>query len=759
MSTFPEQLRDLKFRFVRIKKGEKRPIDDGWTFDNNFQFDSQTLKEWMDNGQNYGVVGGFGNLLIIDADTPEISDACFEKLPTTFTVQSGSGRGHHFYFVCNDLEGSIRLKDKENKNIGDIQIKGKQVVGPTSIHPSGGKYEVVRNFPIAEVQSEQLRFAFSEWLVKSKPVTFNAQLQKHGINENEIPLENMIDFSKMKEHGRGELCGDHPIHGSTTGMNFWANPEKGLWHCFRHDTGGNFFSWIAVKHGIIKCEEALPGALKGTKFTEVLTIAKNEYGLKIKALEADLILDDKQLKEEVTFELLKREPKMASELLVVRILNDLKIYTLRSDERPEMWVYEDGIYVPNGKTRIYEFVSSVVGKAFTTPFANLIVDKIKVRTYISPEDFFGRELINEIAVENGVLNIFTRELSDFTPDKFFFSKIPVHFDVSARCPAIHEHFRAILKTETDVPILEELFGFLLLKEYQFEKAFMFIGNGRNGKGKTLELMKRFLGPENVSSIPIQQFESDNYAAGELHKKLANLAGDIGRTALKTTGMFKTLTGRDFISAGRKYLTRLNFTNYAKLIFAANELPLSYDLSVAFFERWILLEFPFTFVSQEVFSNATEEESRMLKLIDTSIIDKISKPDQLSGLLNVALDGLSRLLDNKGFSYSKSRQEVEKMWLRKSSSLLGFIQDFVEEDFDSYVTKKDFRNAYTMYCRKHKLRGISDKLLADILPLNLSVSSERKKIGDNQVGIWDGIRLKVVSLNKEEALKRVDEGWK
>jgi len=35
----------------------------------------------------------------------------------------------------------------------------------------------------------------------------------------------------------------------------------------------------------------------------------------------------------------------------------------------------------------------------------------------------------------------------------------------------------------------ELFGFLLYKNYFIEKGVMFIGDGRNGKGKTINLMK------------------------------------------------------------------------------------------------------------------------------------------------------------------------------------------------------------------------------------------------------------------------------
>jgi len=39
-------------------------------------------------------------------------------------------------------------------------------------------------------------------------------------------------------------------------------------------------------------------------------------------------------------------------------------------------------------------------------------------------------------------------------------------------------------------------------------------------------------------------------------------------------------------------------------------------------------------------------------MDPDIIEKLTGEDELSGLLNFALDGLDRLLEKKDFSYSK-----------------------------------------------------------------------------------------------------------
>ena len=119
---------------------------------------------------------------------------------------------------------------------------------------------------------------------------------------------------------------------------------------------------------------------------------------------------------------------------------------------------------------------------------------------------------------------------------------------------------------------------------------MFVGDGRSGKGKTLLLLKKFIGANNCSSVPLTELTPSSTSVYELFGKKVNMAGDLSFTDLKDTGMFKQLTGRDLITAKRKYLRDFFFENTAKLMFACNELPKVYDTSQGFWSRWMLLRF-------------------------------------------------------------------------------------------------------------------------------------------------------------------------
>ena len=451
------------------------------------------------------------------------------------------------------------------------------------------------------------------------------------------------------------------------------------------------------------------------------------------------------LRDDVFNLLLKNERRTATEIIRDEILEKNHIYTTKDDKAAEMWIYENGIYVPQGRSFIKEYVRNILGEIYTTTLCNEIIYKIEADTFIKPEEFFINNNLNEIPVENGILNIFTKELNEFTPTKIFFTKIPVLYDKTKTCPNILKFLKDVLKDEEDIKVVLEIIGYCLLKEYKLEKAFMFLGNGRNGKSKTLTLLKLFLGMDNVCSIPLYQLRADNFSISELHNKLVNIAGDLSNTDLKDTGMIKSLTGRDPINAKRKFLSDVKFTNFAKMVFACNDLPRVYDTSIGFWERWVLLEFPYQFVKKKEYDLISNEKDKEFKKVDNpDIINSIISKDELSGLLNESLEALQRINEEKDFSYTKGSKEVKDFWVRKSDSFMAFCLDEICEDYDSKISKKEVRQKYSKYCKKHKVKSVSDISIKITLQELYGVIDEFIKtdpLTERQEWCWTGIKWK------------------
>lgn len=271
----PKQFQNENYRFVKIERGKKKPIGDAWQ-EHLFKYNDIEFIKHLEQGGNYGQVGGFGNIINLDCDSPETCELARKHLPETFTVIRKEGKEHRTFSCPNPPEKAIGFKDGKN-DAGEIQGFTKQMVGPGSIHESGDIYKITKDIPIAEVSLEQVKFVFRNYLKKIQ----ETQKNKSEIDD-QLQIMDIVDTTGLKLEGN-EYRGPHPIHGSSGGINFFVNPLKNTWHCFRTscDSGGGPLQWIAVVEGIIDCSESQPGALRGDLFKKTLKVAQEKYGLKI----------------------------------------------------------------------------------------------------------------------------------------------------------------------------------------------------------------------------------------------------------------------------------------------------------------------------------------------------------------------------------------------------------------------------------------------------------------------------------------------
>lgn len=433
----------------------------------------------------------------------------------------------------------------------------------------------------------------------------------------------------------------------------------------------------------------------------------------------------------------------ATECIVDWIKEHNYIYTTKDDNKTEMWIYRDGIYTPQGKSEVKQIMRRAMSNFYSSYWYNQVIAKLEPDTFIDIDKLFKQQSIEEVPVLNGILNLKTRELSEFNPNKIFFNKLPVTYQPSASCPQIDKFLSEVLANEEDKKVFYEYGGFSLWNEYKFEKALMLVGDGRNGKDKSLELIKRLIGIENCCSVPLTSLVPDSFIISEFFGRKINIAGEISNTDLKDTTTFKALTGRSLMSAPRKFLKPITFQNSAKFIFACNELPMVYDNSKGFWDRWVLLEYPYTFVTKEEIDK--HSNNCLLKLRDESIIEKITTAEEMSGLLNKFLDGLDRLMSNRTFSSTKGSEEIKNLWIRKSNSFMAFCIDKIESEYDKYITKKELRKRYSEFCKEHKITPKSDYVIKRTLEeLYGSIEGRKRLDGDFSEAerVWEGIKWKM-----------------
>jgi len=399
--------------------------------------------------------------------------------------------------------------------------------------------------------------------------------------------------------------------------------------------------------------------------------------------------------------LIMKQQKPAVDLASDLILEKNYFKTMFDNE--EMWYYEKGCYVPQGTSMIKKLLQEqeAIKEVMSSNFVAEVVQSIIRKTYIKREDFEAP--INLICVGNGVYDLETETLLEHKPDYYFKSKIETNFVEGADCPEIRNFVKSVVEDKY-FWMLFEIPSYLLYRKYEIQKAIMLNGTNDNGKSVYINLLEKFIGQKNYSSEELQEICHSTFSKAELFGKLMNSCADLPATIMEDTGDFKKLTAFDTISAQRKFGQPFQYNSYAKLIFSANEVPESKDLTDAFFKRWIIIDFPYKFVV----GLKPEEIKDNLKIADTKIIEKITTQQELEGLLRVSLARLKQLICNGCYVVNPPVSEIKQRYLIKSNSAVVFIEtelvDSIPEEekknptYEPVVVKEFLWDEYIAFCK-------------------------------------------------------------
>lgn len=430
------------------------------------------------------------------------------------------------------------------------------------------------------------------------------------------------------------------------------------------------------------------------------------------------------------------EPLESSEKQHIRfkvaewLLQNYHFLTIQDTQ--ELYVYNEGVYIPEGEKIIIEAIRKALGEQCS------IYDRNETKAIISDATLADRTIFNhnpdhKICVENGILNLDTMEFTEHSAREYFQTKIPVKYEPLAECPNI-EKFHSEIVDQSDVQTLEELIAYCLYPEYPIHKAVMLIGFGANGKSTWLSMVKAFLGKENSSGLSLQQLGNSRFATSSLVGKFANIYADIPDSSLKNTGTFKMLVGQDLIGAEIKFGKHFTFENHAKLLFSANKIPETSDDTDAFFRRWIIIVFPNRF---------TDEKNAEHKA-DHNLLRKLTTSEELSGLLNKCLRRLTKLLDRGHFYGDKPTAEWRVDYIRKSDPITAFYMDRLEEinDPEIYVTKTALYQAFVNYCKNNKLPVVDNSVFSKKIKANFQFAQESKiRAEGKRVRVWTHLHQK------------------
>ena len=129
--------------------------------------------------------------------------------------------------------------------------------------------------------------------------------------------------------------------------------------------------------------------------------------------------------------------------------------------------------------------------------------------------------------------------------------------------------------------------------------------------------------------------------------------------------------------------------------------------------------------------------------DPKLLEKLTTPEELSGLLNMCLFALTRLLDRGYFEGDDDWDSLKERWLLGSDSIHAFAEYKLRDNAEATIDNDPLYRAYCKYCGENGLTPKHKQTLTKELVI-WKPNAETSKSGDKRY--WRGIELRGAKHN-------------
>jgi putative DNA primase/helicase len=418
--------------------------------------------------------------------------------------------------------------------------------------------------------------------------------------------------------------------------------------------------------------------------------------------------------------------------------------TIALAESQKIYVYEEssGYYKQIASARkttsIENMIASLPGGIKLTPRKRQdVIDNILMLSVIAIEK---TDPAGFLCLKNGILNLKTKELSAFSSEMFFLSRLEYPYTPEAPATLWEKYLHESLRGDINkIKLLQEFAGYCFFKSCKFEKALLLHGPGSTGKSVFVDTLRNIIGSKNCSAVPLEGL-SDASARCDIRGKKINIDSDLTEHARYYEGIFKKIVSGEAIFFNEKYLPTTSQDVSCKLIFCVNNFPYIHDSTNAFYRRLLSVQF------DNIFSGPDA---------DVDLKHKFATPEQLTGIFNWILIGYDRLIAENKFSENIYSKKFNEELRKENNPLLDFLEDCLELNQNVCITKKDVWELYKNWivANGHKnflpFKKFNRKLLEEYR--GKKVESVLQPFGDRVHG-WHGLDSVSIPVSQKWILK-------
>ena len=355
---------------------------------------------------------------------------------------------------------------------------------------------------------------------------------------------------------------------------------------------------------------------------------------------------------------------------------------------------------------------------------HFVSDSIKRVKWI---DTFGKKHGNYFNFKNGVWDWDAFKLQEHAPKYYFTSCVDYDLVVSDKYPDAQTVINSWknrdnwLETEKwlalsvgeNMQSMMEFIGYIFYPSYEPIQLFVILlSPGGDGKTTLMNHLTTLVGYENtsfVSLIDLADKRPNNFSHSELYNKYLNEYDDISNVYIPDTTVLQKLTGGSSITAPVKNRPGVTLFNYAKLLFASNDLPSFSNTTNAFLRRINVIKF--------FKINNFEQTIDMTKV-------KKERGEFVYKCMVLARDAMKR----KEIKQTESIIAQRNNWIEDNDPIKQFINEDCTLAATKEVDEQDLYSAYKVWCIKNNFKPVSKtKFKKELENKGIFRSIENKRI--------------------------------
>lgn len=352
-----------------------------------------------------------------------------------------------------------------------------------------------------------------------------------------------------------------------------------------------------------------------------------------------------------------------------------------------------------------------------TRYVKEVYEQLKLRVpLIADSKQFDIKLRNGILRDGDFIEI---DFQEFTP-----YHIDIPYNPNAEpVKVVDEYLDHLTKRDPDYrKLILEIIAHTLIVNKEFKrllgKFFIFVGDGGNGKGTLLSIIRTILGAKNCTGLSIKDMTDERYFV-TMNGRLANLGDDIEDKPLDNVQIkiIKNISTCDFVATRELFKQSKEVELTTSLIFTSNHILKSFEKGESLKRRILWLP---------IYSKPSKKDSKF--------ISKLTSEAALEYWLKLILEAYFRLHEKETFTECQLVKDFNADYHLENNTVLQYLEDYEKDFFLGKRSPEAFEH-YETWCIENGLSVQSSKLFRQTLYDVFNIEIGHKKINGKTAKVF------------------------